>query len=609
MNKIRICNGNLYISFSFNKEIVTILQQLPERRFDRYTKEWIVPEKYFSSLFSKLEKYNFIVEGKSFEKQEKIIVASKEFKIKDSEIIITFPYDKDIVNFCRTLPCRSFNQKTKAWHVPKIYYKEIKPQLLAYGFKEVGKEAKKQEKKSLQEIENNYKNKIKKQMKLSLRDYQEEALYHSLTLDSYGLFLQQRVGKTPTAIAYILYRMFFFDCKKTLFICENTLLFHFLDEFKEWTDLNCVVIIGNKKKRLELLKENYDVYIVNYDSLRILTKELIVCDFDIIIADESQNFKNGKSQKTKAGIKIGENAKHKLILTGTPITKAPEDFYYQFAFLDKSYLGFKYFFHFLERYCIRNKWKAIIGYKNLDELQKNTSKYSYRLTRKQVRNDLPDKIYEQRYITPTIELKKQYKQMQEDLILEIENEENVKASILLVKMLRLAQITSGHFLQGKNPKLKETINIIENTEEKVTIWCKFRDSISLIENELEKKGYEVFCIHGDIKAEQRNKNIDMFNRSKKQSIIIIQISTGKVGIDLSNSSAVIFYENDYNFGNRVQAEDRNQTIHKDMKTNVIYYDLIMKMKKKSIDEYTLEIINKKQKFSDILVDNIKELLT
>jgi SNF2 family DNA or RNA helicase len=60
----------------------------------------------------------------------------------------------------------------------------------------------------------------------------------------------------------------------------------------------------------------------------------------MIILDESTSIKNLKASRTKSIIKLGQFARYKRILTGSPVTKSPLDLFSQCAFLDKQLLGY-----------------------------------------------------------------------------------------------------------------------------------------------------------------------------------------------------------------------------------------------------------------------------
>ena len=67
--------------------------------------------------------------------------------------------------------------------------------------------------------------------------------------------------------------------------------------------------------------------------------------------DESTIIKNMSTKRTKRCIKIGSVAKYRVILTGSPITKSPQDLYGQCAFLNEDLLGFSSIYSFKARYC------------------------------------------------------------------------------------------------------------------------------------------------------------------------------------------------------------------------------------------------------------------
>ena len=72
----------------------------------------------------------------------------------------------------------------------------------------------------------------------------------------------------------------------------------------------------------------------------------------MIILDESTSIKNLKASRTKSIIKLGQLARYKRILTGSPITKSPLDLFSQCAFLDKKLLGYESFTVFKSKYAV-----------------------------------------------------------------------------------------------------------------------------------------------------------------------------------------------------------------------------------------------------------------
>ncbi len=119
----------------------------------------------------------------------------------------------------------------------------------------------------------------------------------------------------------------------------------------------------------------------------------------MLAVDESTTIKNIKAKRTKSILKLGQLAKYRRILTGSPITQSPMDLYSQCYFLDKELLGFDSYWSFQGRYAIirqtrigNHSFQQIVGFRNLEELTDKLYNFSYRVTKEQAL-DLPEKIY------------------------------------------------------------------------------------------------------------------------------------------------------------------------------------------------------------------------
>ena len=67
--------------------------------------------------------------------------------------------------------------------------------------------------------------------------------------------------------------------------------------------------------------------------------------------DESTTIKNPTAKRTKNILKIGDLAKYRRILTGSPVTKSPLDLFSQCKFLDPFHLGYDSYYAFRARYA------------------------------------------------------------------------------------------------------------------------------------------------------------------------------------------------------------------------------------------------------------------
>src|SRR5690606_29051921 len=107
-------------------------------------------------------------------------------------------------------------------------------------------------------------------------------------------------------------------------------------------DLKIRVHTGIGRVKGPALFEPYDLIITTYGIARIDEELLSSFYFNYIILDESQLIKNPSSKSFKA-VK-GLKAKHRLVLSGTPVENSVADLWSQMAFLNPGLLGsYRYF--------------------------------------------------------------------------------------------------------------------------------------------------------------------------------------------------------------------------------------------------------------------------
>ena len=232
----------------------------------------------------------------------------------------------------------------------------------------------------------------------------------------FGLLFEMGCGKTLTAIAIAgaAYQEGRID--KVLIVAPTSVVAVWPKEFQEYADFKytCKSLLGEKRQRLkqidDLLKFPFKamkVAVINYESTWRdgIIEKLLEYDADLIIADESQRIKTPNAEQSKAMHRLGDKARYKLILSGTPVQTAAIDIWSQYRFLDKSIFG-ENFFQFRNRYAIMGGYgnKQIVGYKDLDGLIKKEHSIAFRVTKEEAL-DLPEQTFEVRKIQMTSEEK------------------------------------------------------------------------------------------------------------------------------------------------------------------------------------------------------------
>lgn len=225
----------------------------------------------------------------------------------------------------------------------------------------------------------------------------------------FGLLFEMGCGKTLTAIAIAGAGYQMGKIERLLIVAPTSVVAVWPKELQEYAKFKytCKTLLGEKKQRLkqidDLIKFPFKalkVAVINYESTwrpEILEK-LKEFDADMVIADESQRIKTYDAAQSKAMHELGDQARYKLILSGTPVQTAAIDIWSQYRFLDKSVFGDN-FFKFRGRYAIMGGYgnKKIVGYKDLEGLIKKEHSIAFRVTKDEAL-DLPEQTFETRKI-------------------------------------------------------------------------------------------------------------------------------------------------------------------------------------------------------------------
>jgi len=439
------------------------------------------------------------------------------------------------------------------------------------------------------------------------------AMAHQLRMINFGLarktfafYCEMGTGKSQPIINIFTALKFEKKVSHCLIICPKSVVDSWVNEIKINSGHSYEILTGTKKKRLAALDRLADFYIINYEGMLVMA-DASWDKIDMVVLDESQKINNHAAKRTKLILKLFARRNcYKALLSGTPIDKNPLGLYTQFYFLNPDIFNQGSFYAFRNTYAIMEnqylnrggrliEFKQIIGFKNLDNLKEKIKPWAIQLKKAECL-DLPEKIYETKTLEMPEELKKQYQAMKEELVVWFSENEYIAAANALVKIGKLRQILSGVFLEKKtdNLKLKEIIDIVDNTVESIIIWAYYIDSIKLLQTTLEERGEKCSMLYGAIK--DRAEQIELF-QSGKNKIFIGQIETGGLGITLTKASQVIYFENTFRLEDRLQSEDRAH--RKGQINKVLYTDFVYK---NTIDEHIIRAIRDKQEIADQVID-------
>ena len=303
---------------------------------------------------------------------------------------------------------------------------------------------------------------------------------------------------------------------------------HFVDHIQKKAVLWQALINQKQQTKLNtLFKPEIDLHILIMNVEAFSTKKgvefasrFLNSHNTLVAIDESTTIKNPGAKRTKAIVSLGKQAKYRRILTGSPVTKSPLDLYKQCEFLDIWLLGHQSYYSFRTRYASMRtanfngrSVQIVTGYHNLDELAEKLKPFSYRVLKDECL-DLPPKTFMKRVIQLSPEQKKLYDQMKQLALAEMNGKLTTTATAL-TQLMRLQQITCGHFKADddsvqeiKNNRIDELMDLLEEVEGKAVIWAHWRHDIATIVREIQKEyPGSVMTYYGDTSTDDRQKAI------------------------------------------------------------------------------------------------------
>ena len=468
-------------------------------------------------------------------------------------------------------------------------------------------------------------------------EHQLKALEKSWASDTYALFMEMGTGKSKVLVDNIAMLYDRGAIKGALIVAPKGV-------YKNWDQIEFPVHLPDhvehtkvlweptitKKKQAELDtlfddKGDLKILIMNVEAFS-TTKGLdfarsflnIFVGRALIGIDESTTIKNPTAKRTKNILKLADLAKYRRILTGSPVTKSPLDLFSQCEFLDPYHLGHASYYSFRARYAnmVKRNFggrqvQLVVSYRRLDELADILDKFSYRVLKEDCL-DLPEKVFTKRLVELTPEQDKAYKQMKQMALAMLDNGEVMTTVNVMTQLMRLHQITCGHFKADdgtttalKNNRMDALMQLLEETEGKVIIWANYREDIKNIVESLKKAYGEASTVeyHGGVDATLRQDNIAQFQEKNSPTRYFVgNAQTGGYGITLTSANTVVYYSNSYDLEKRLQSEDRAHRIGQT--GSVTYVDLIAE---NTVDDKIVKSLRSKINIAnEIMGEDIKD---
>ena len=366
----------------------------------------------------------------------------------------------------------------------------------------------------------------------------------------------------------------------------------------------------------------------------------------MLVADESSYLGNVDAQRTKRMFSLGGLAKYRRILEGTPVTNNPRNVYSQMKFLDEGYwswagrqiLGYPLgsFTEFVSTFCIVKKGgntgrmgrtvgkgaskkfipaAQVVGYQRLDDLHKMLMLGASRLTTEQAGIWLPEKTYQRLKFELHPKQRKPYDELKREYMTDVQGH-LVTATLAMVRLLRLQQITSGYLptfdergeaimvplvTAAENPRLELAVEHLNLVPHQTIVFARFTPEVDMLMDAL---GKQAVRYDGQTSDRDRERSLAAFHGGDAK-LLVGKVGAAGRGLTLTEAKRTVYYSNDFDYGMRKQSEKRAHRIGQ--KDPCFYDDL---QARRTVDGQIIEShLSKDEIAAQVTGDRLMEWLT
>ncbi len=411
-------------------------------------------------------------------------------------------------------------------------------------------------------------------------EHQKEAIQKLCENKKMILADDMGLGKTTSTIIAALET----GSKKILIICPASLKINWQREIENYTDRSTSIIEGKKWEDADFVIINYDI-IKNFHNEKVKQESVILnSKFDLVIIDEAHYIQNKQAQRTKLINDFASRVDRLWLLTGTPITSRPINYYNLLSLIESPVA--QNWMAYVKRYCNGFQFRAgkrkvwnVSGASNLEELRDRTKPQVLRRLKENVL-DLPDKI-----ITPVyLRLRsRQYEELMGDYY--DWYDKSGEADSLTLQFTKLTQVRQCIAQEKVSSTIEICENIIEQ-DKKVIVFTNFTKTLEMI---LEHFGKTAVRLDGSMSQRERQESVDKFQNDDTVKVFVGNIKAAGTGITLTSGEAVVMNDLSFLPSDHSQAEDR--AYRYGQKNNVlVYYPLF----DNTIEGIIYDILRKKK---------------
>ena len=414
---------------------------------------------------------------------------------------------------------------------------------------------------------------------------------------------------TLTAIQQLMYDSF--EVNKVLIVAPlRVAKVTWKDEITKWDhlqDLSYAVAVGTEKERMDALRQNADITIINRENLQwLIEKSRMPFDYDMVVLDELSSFKSWQSKRFRAFMKVRPRVTRVVGLTGTPAPNSLMDLFAEFKCLDMGERLGRFITQYRTGYFTPDKMNGqiVYSYKLLPGAEEKIYDKISDITISMKALDhlkMPELLSERYPVYMDDEETEQYESMKHDLILPYQDEDDITAANAAALSGKLCQMANGAVYSDNGDvvhihdrKLDALEDLIEAAQGPILLCYWFKHDLSRIIERLE----QLKVSYSRISSEE---SIRSWNEGNYQVGLIHPASAGH-GLNLQQGGNVMVW-----FGLTWSLELYEQTIARiwrqgQQASTVVVQHIVTAG---TIDERILDAISRKERGQNALIEAVK----
>lgn len=399
----------------------------------------------------------------------------------------------------------------------------------------------------------------------TLRRYQEWGVKYILHQEKALLGDEMGLGKTIEAIATMV------SLKNTgathfIVVCPASIVTNWCKEITKQSKLSVTKIHGaGKTAAFNSWIKTGGVAVTNFESTSILKMEETF-KYSLLIVDEAHYIKNPNTRRSENTLELTKHTDRILFMTGTALENKVDEMLNLICDLNPA---------------IASKIQNIAFMSTAPQFREAIAPVYYRRKREDVLTELPDKIENEEWC----DLNPEEEEIYEDAVLEKRYNDARRVSWNIKDLSKSSKAT----------RLKEIIDDAEKDGRKVIVFSFFLDTIFKIHDFLKDKCLNP--IYGGVNVNRRQEILDEFEKAPAGTVLLAQITSGGVGLNIQCASVVVICEPQFKPSIENQAISRAYRMGQTR--NVLVFRLLAA---NSIDEKLLNILKEKQEIFNAFAD-------